>query len=859
MRFLKPFAFVLLASFAYAQRLPDTATPHHYILKFTPDLKAATFGGEETIHGDINRPTREITLNALEIEFHEVTVQSLPGGKVQTAQVRLDDQKEMATFVVTEELPKGPVEIKIKFTGNLNDKLRGFYLGHANGRNYASTQFEPTDARRAFPSWDEPAYKAPFDVSIVVNNGDTAISNGSIVKDEPGPGAGQHTITFSQTPKMSTYLLALAVGDFKCLEGNGDGIPIRVCATPDKVNLGKYAVTAAEQIMTFYNHYYDAKYPFKKLDIVAVPDFEAGAMENTAAIYYRETLLLIPDNASVKSKQEVFGVLAHEMAHQWFGDLVTMSWWNDIWLNEGFATWMATKPQRQYHADWKPELDEVKESLRAKSTDSLKSTRPIRQKATSSAEINELFDAIAYEKTAAVLRMIEGYVGEEAFQKGINLYIKEHSYANAAAEDFWGAITRVSGKPVDKIMSAFVNQAGLPLVAGNKQGNGLELRERRYTYDRQAFEGGFPEVWPIPVCTRAAGRTRDCELLSGKSQAVSGKDSVTLNADGRGYYRSALNNADVKPSQLTPGERMTLLDDEWALVRVGQRQVSDFMELSSKFGNERDAHVMDVLTHRIEVISDDLVANGDRAAFETWVSKLLTPAAKELGWEASANEPDERRALRQEVIYALGYAGNDSATIQRAKEEVRKLADGMSKLDANMAETAVNLAARNGDAQIFNTFLAQMKEAKSPEEYYRYLDAFPEFRDPALVERALRLLLSSEMRNQDAPHYLGTFYLNPDARNPAWEFTKEHWAEMQHHMTTWGGGTVVASTRAFCDAKLRNEVPQFFATHKVPAAERALAQSTEQMDYCIDLKAQQGQKLANWLRTSGEKAVVAVR
>jgi aminopeptidase N/puromycin-sensitive aminopeptidase len=534
-----------------------------------------------------------------------------------------------------------------------------------------------------------------------------------------------------------------------------------------------------------------------------------------------------------------------------------MSWWNDIWLNEGFATWMATKPQRQYHADWKPELDEVQESLRAKGTDSLKSTRPIRQKANTSAEINELFDAIAYEKTAAVLRMIEGYVGEGTFQKGINLYIKEHSYANAAAEDFWGAITRASGKPVDKIMSAFVTQAGLPLVTGTQDVNGLSLNQRRYSYSRQAFETGFSDVWPIPVCARSTGaKARDCELLSGKSQAMPAKSAVTLNADGRGYYRSALNGTKIDPAQLTAGERMSLLEDEWALVRVGERQISDFMELASKFGRERESHVIDVLTNRIGVISDHLVASGDRAAFDAWVRKLLSPAAKELGWEAAPNEPDERRALRKEVIFTLGYAGNDPETLQRAKQEVRKMADGTSKLDANMAETAAELAARSGDGAIFDIFQAQMKKAKSPEEYYLYLNALSKFRDPAVVERALRLLLSPEMRNQDAPHYLGRFYVNPDARNIAWEFTKAHWSELQHHMTTWGGSAVVQSTRAFCDAQLRNEVPQFFAINKVPAAERTLAQSTEQMDYCIDLKAQQGPKLAQWLSGTG-KAVAA--
>lgn len=857
---------LVLCSFAHAQRLPDTVTPHHYILKFTPDLKTAKFGGEETIHGDVNRPTREITLNAIEIDFEQVTVQALPKGKVQTARVSLDSQKEMATFTVDEELPKGPVEIKVRYAGKLNDELRGFYLGKANGRNYASTQFEPTDARRAFPSWDEPAYKAPFNISIVVDKNDTAISNSKVVKDEPGPGPDKHTLTFDITPKMSTYLVAIAVGDFQCLEGQSEDTPIRVCATPDKVQLGKYALESAQHILKYYNRYYDAKYPFKKLDIVAVPDFEAGAMENTAAIFYRETLLLIPENASVKQHQEVYGVLAHEMAHQWFGDLVTMQWWNDIWLNEGFATWMATKPMKEWKPEWRADLYEVGESIGARSTDSLRSTRPIRQKAETSNEINELFDAIAYEKTAAVLRMIESYVGEETFQKGINLYIKEHSYGNAAAEDFWGALTRASGKPVDKIMSSFVTQAGIPLVSASHKGDKLALSQRRYAFSRQAFNAGFPEIWQIPVCTRAGGSsTATCELLTGRSTTASAGAGLTgLNAGGRGYYRAAYDPADLVKNansistMFNAGEQMALIDDEWALVRVGQHQIGDFMSLANGLGSEHDSHVMDTLTTRIAYIGDYLVPS-DRMQFQAWVRNLLGPQAKELGWTTAANESDERRELRKEVLYSLGYQGRDPEVLARAREEVRNVIEGTSHVDPNLYGTVVTLAAINGDAALFDAYQAQLKKAKSPAEYYRYLYGLTEFRDPALVQRGLEMLLSPEMRNQDAPHYLAAYFRVADSQAAAWEFTKNRWSDLQHHWTTWGGGTVVNGTHNFCDTKLRNDVQNFFTAHKVAAADRGLKQSLERIDYCIDLRTQQAPKLATWLKSNHGAAVAAVK
>src|SRR6185437_2093134 len=321
-----------------AQRLPDNVVPDSYDLKFEPDLASATFTGDETIHVHLQKPATAIVLNAAELEFKEAWIGS--ADFKQAAAVTTDEKNETVTVTVPAVVTPGAAEIHFRFTGILNDKLRGFYLSQTARRRYAVTQFEATDARRAFPSFDEPAYKAVFRITLVVDKGDTAISNGKIISDTPGPGSGKHTLQFSDSPRMSTYLVAMMVGDFACLTGGADGIPIRVCAVPEKKDLLSFALLSAENILKFYDTYYQTKYPFQKLDIIAFPDFSAGAMENTAAITYRETLLTIDDkNASVDAHQAVVSVLAHEMAHMWFGDLVTMKWWDDIWLNEGFATW----------------------------------------------------------------------------------------------------------------------------------------------------------------------------------------------------------------------------------------------------------------------------------------------------------------------------------------------------------------------------------------------------------------------------------------------------------------------------------------------------------------------------------------
>ncbi|MEP6783336.1 MAG: M1 family metallopeptidase, partial [Acidobacteriota bacterium] len=393
----------LISATAFAQRLPAGVTPNHYTLWFAPDLEKETFRGRESIAVDVAAPTTTMTLNAAEITFGEVTIEDA-GGK-QTAKVASNEKDEMAALTVPRAV-HGAATISITYTGLLNDKLRGFYLSKANGRKYAVSQMEATDARRAFPSFDEPAFKATFAVTLMIDAADNAISNGRQLSDTPGPEPGKHTVVFAPTPKMSSYLVALLVGDFVCRSGSAGTTPIRVCATPDKVGLTAFAVTAAEQEVAFYNKYFGIPYPYEKLDIIGVPDFAAGAMENAGAITFRERMLLADEaTASIGIRRSVASVIAHELAHQWFGDLVTMKWWDDIWLNEGFATWMANKPLAAWKPEWRMDLNAVNETQLALGLDALPSTRAIHTEVNTPAEINEVFDPIAYEKTAGVLNM----------------------------------------------------------------------------------------------------------------------------------------------------------------------------------------------------------------------------------------------------------------------------------------------------------------------------------------------------------------------------------------------------------------------------------------------------------------------
>ncbi len=724
------------------------------------------------------------------------------------------------------ELPARDYFIHIKYTGILNGQLRGFYLSQTPKRRYAVTQFESTDARRAFPCFDEPAYKAVYNIKLVIGKGDTAISNGKIVSDTPGPGDGKHTLTFSPSPKMSTYLVAMMVGDFVCKSGAADGIPIRVCTVPGKENLVGWALTSAENILKFYDTYYYTKYPFQKLDIIAFPDFAAGAMENVAAITYRETDLFFDEKTSpLDARENVTSVLAHEMAHQWFGDFVTMKWWDDIWLNEGFATWMAWKPMESWQPQWHATQDEIQQTDGALATDSISSIRPIRSNANTPAEIDALFDGIAYEKAASVLRMVEAYVGKDLYRKGVNEYLQAHAYGNATAEDFWNTMAKSSGKPVDKIMKSFIDQPGAPVITVRSECSENEtlgavtvvtLTQSRFFADRgpgDATVGAQPvQRWQIPVALRAEGSKEPIyKMLEASEQrfALRGCASwVFANAGGRGYYRTDYGtNAFVKMSaemekSFSPEERIHFLGDAWAMVRVGRLNVADYLNAMQYFAADRNRAVLDEATGVIPRIHDAIASPADRPAFEAWVRKFLGPIANDLGPEPVAGEPAEKAALRTDILNLLVGYGYDPALVARAKFTAEAYMKDPSSVDNASAQSALRIAARRGDAELYDRYMEHIKSAKTPEEYYSYFYSLPSFHDPALTKRTFEFALSPAVQNQDL-NLIGALFNSEAAQPAAWELLKLHFKELQAKAGAdiGGGGGI----RGYCRSILRRE------------------------------------------------------
>ena len=852
--------FTLVAiGMAAAQRLPKVAAPENYKLTFTPDLEKASFEGDETISVRVLEPTSEITLNAVDIDFHEVTIKS--GGTTQKAKVTPEKDKEMVVLVVAKPLATGSATIHISYSGILNSEMRGLYIGKDDqGRKYAATQFESTDARRAFPSFDEPDYKTTFDITAVADNGLAAISNSKVLSDASGP-AGKHTVRFSTTPKMSSYLAALVVGNFEYIEGEADGIPIRVYSTPGKKEMGKFALETAEHVLSYYDKYFSIKYPYGKLDLIGIPDFSAGAMENTGCITFREVILLIDEKqGSVGLKKEIASVIAHEMAHQWFGDLVTMKWWDDIWLNEGFATWMSSKPIQAWKPEWNFDLDDVSGTDETLNTDSLANTRPIHQSAETPAQIQELFDGIAYGKAASVLRMLEAYLGEQTFRAGVNAYIEKHQYANATADDFWGAQTQASKKPVDQIMPTFVKQAGVPIIDVKEQCSGnstsVTLDQHRYYYDREKFQAANDELWQVPLCMKSSTGAKRCELLTKKQETftLSGCSAwVLANANATGYYRVGYQPETVKAlagdaeSKLSSGERIALLSDIWASVRVGREPVGDYLAFAHGLGTDRNRAVLENVLGDLSYIGRYLVTDTDRNSYQVWLREYLNPILKDVGEQEKAGESDEQKSLRALVFRTLGYDARDPEVLADARKIAGEALRHPTSVDREFARAAFALTALDGDQAFYDELMSSLKNPKSPEEYYGTLYTLTRFNDAKLLQRTLDYAVSPDVRSQDALGLIAQVMDNPAGEKLAWDFVRQHWAVIEKSGGPFASAEIISATASFCGAGMRDEVSAFYSAHKIDAAERTYRQSIERINNCVDLKAQQEPQLATWL------------
>jgi aminopeptidase N/puromycin-sensitive aminopeptidase len=638
---------------------------------------------------------------------------------------------------------------------------------------------------------------------------------------------------------------------------------LRICATPGQEALMGFALEATKGVLAFYHRYYGIKYPFEKLDQIAVPDFAWGAQENTAAIVYRESALLVdPETAPLDQKREVASTIAHEIAHQWFGDLVTMTWWDDIWLNEGFATWMEAKAVDAWKPEWSAGAEKVQTTTYALWADSLAATRPIRAAAETPAEINRLFDGIAYQKTGSVLRMIESYVGAETFRQGVNAYIARHAYANASAEDFAAALAAAAHQPVDRVLMDFVRQPGLPLVSVSAECRAgqttLSLTQHRFFYDQDRLRQPSPEVWAVPVCLRGAAGEPTCHLLTKPqdSMTIPGcQAGVFANADTSGFYRTAYAPEAARElaraKSVRPDERALFLADQWSLVFGGNHDLGQFLDLADEQKPRVERLPLEELYWTLGATRERVASAADRPAFEKWARTLVQPLLAELGLRSRPGDSDEQKKYRSAVVKFASAVARDPRVVAELLDVAKAYMAGDTQVDPALVDPALRAAARSGDPAMYDRFVELSKSPPNALDRARYVYLQAAFENETLVKRTLERALTPEVRGQDILGLVYTAFGNPAGRRVAWSFLKPNFEAVVAKAGTSFGDGIVGMAGIACEADLIADMDAFFTGKKLPGTERTLAQGLERGRACVDLRRNQQDVLHGWLARRG--------
>jgi puromycin-sensitive aminopeptidase len=847
-------------------RLPRNTAPTRYDLRLEPDLVTHTFRGVETVTLTITEPTPTIDFNAIELSIEDARVED-GRGRALTGTPTFDGETQRCRLTFPEVVTPGTWRLRLAFSGILNDKLRGFYRSiykDPSGVTHtlAATQFEATDARRAFPCWDEPAFKAVFAVTLAIDPTLTAVSNTSIVEERRE--GGRKVVTFADTIKMSTYLVAFVVGDLESTEAVRVGqTPLRVWCVPGKRHLAAFGQAIAVDSLRFFEEYYGLPYPADKLDLLAIPDFAAGAMENLGAITFRETALLVDERAAAHAELErVADVVAHENAHMWFGDLVTMSWWNGIWLNEAFATFMEILAVDDWKPEWKRWTTFGVSRAAAFAVDGLHSTRPIEFPVRAPRDADAMFDVLTYEKGASVLRMLEQYLGPSVFREGVRDYLTTHRFGNADTGDLWAALGRAAHQPIPAVMDGWIFQPGYPLVTASLDAGGhLVLAQQRFTYLPAPLtppaEPARDRMWQVPVQLRisAGGTTTTERVLLGeretRRQLPDKVDAVLVNAGGHGFYRVRY-SPELRGrllqhglAGLEPVERFNLVNDAWAVTVAGLMPLVEYLDFTARFRGERDRNVWSILIGSMHSLNR-IVTPADRPHLEAFVLDRLSAAAADLGWTPRAGDDELTRQLRGDLTRALGTLGNDPA-VQREAAERYKDAE---RLDPNVLPAVISVLAHAGDAARYDEFLRRFRAAATPQEEQRYLYALTAFRQPPLIQQTLERTINGEIRTQDAPFVARALLMSVHAREQAWAFVKAKWDTMDRLYPKHGLRRMAEGVIGLATPELEREVHEFFASRQIDLGGKTLEQYLEQLRVAVTLRTREGAALTAYLARS---------
>ena len=850
--------------------LPANVRPIKHEVTLEPDLSTFTFEGHQGVDIEVLSPTSSIVMHCAEIEIDAVLL--LLDGALTPESIEYDEERETVTFTFGNTVPAGPARLAMTFTGELNDRLRGFYRSRytddaGNERYLAATQFEATDARRAFPCWDEPSWKAAFKITLVVPDELEAVSNMHVESESAMP-FGRKAVNFAETPVMSTYILALVVGDLRRIEEQApDGTLMRIWATPGKEEHGRFALETSIRLLEYFNDYFGIPYPLQKMDHLAIPDFAAGAMENWGAITYRESALLVdPENSSSGTRQIVAAIIAHEMAHMWFGDLVTMAWWNDLWLNESFASWMGDKAVDELFPEWQMWTQFLSaDTNRALSLDGLKNSHPIEQEVANPAQIQQMFDDISYSKGASIIRMLERFLGADAFRDGLRAYLRKHEYGNAETRDLWDALGEASGQPVSRMMDTWTTQMGYPVLDAaterSEDGVTVQLSQKRFVYE--SIIGGDDDddsTWSVPVGATAAGADEPAFALMTERQetirvSTPGRPAwVKINPEQTGFYRVKYETDDltalvgpIERRELSPSDRLGVQNDAYALARAGLAPVTQFLAVAPAYRNEDTAPVVSDLAVNIAGLDSILAEEPFHPKFQAFARDIFAPIGRRMGWEPREGEGHLDALLRSTALEALGRY-EDADALAEAAARLGSYASDPASVPPDLRRAVYSLAAKQGDGGTWETMWGLYQDAPLQEEKVRLLMGLTQFKSEDLLSQTLDRALSEDVRSQDAPYPILGVGTNVYGRDLAWEFLKDNWEEIDRR---YGEGgfmimRLVSFTSGFASEEKLEDVERFFAEHPAPAAERSIRQALERIRLNIAWLDRNRADLAAW-------------
>lgn len=824
-------------------RLSSDVIPLRYQLHLTPDLDAFVFSGDESIVLTLKKPIREITLHAIELLIDSASIKH-GAQSAEATKISYDEKAETATLRFEKPIPKGMATLSLAFRGTLNDRMHGFYRSsythEGKARHLATTQFESTDARRAFPCFDEPAQKAIFEISLTVPSAQEAISNTLPIDIKEHEG-GYKTVHFGPTPPMSTYLAAFIVGDFEYIEKKSkDGVLVRVFTTPGKKHQADFALDVAAKVIDFFNAYFDIPYPLPAVDLIAIPDFSAGAMENWGAITYRETALLVdPERTSTQNKQWIALVIAHELAHQWFGNLVTMEWWTHLWLNEGFASYIEYLAVDHIFPDWDMWTQFLQGDMRpALHADALKHTHVIEVDVHHPSEIASVFDAVSYSKGASIIRMLAEYLGEKHFRDGLRYYLKKHSYKNTETVDLWNALAKVSGKPVAKIMTAWTREPGYPLVEVAENKGALTLSQKRFfASPLSARSDRSKTTWKIPLGISVGGKAQRPILLDKKSMRIKkpGRSWVKLNANESSFVRTTYSETlrealavAAEHKELSVRDRLGLIRDIFAVVENGAQSAPDALTFAARYRKEDAYVVWAEILGSLGILDSIFAHEAFRPKLHAFVIELLSAISHTYAWDTKPK--DHQASLLKILILGARSKYGDAEVQYAARSLFAALIKGNDTIPADLRGIVFATVARTGGAKDHAALLKLYKEAAMHEEKNRIGASLGLFADPALLQKTLEFSLSKEVRPQDTVRIIAGVTMNPAGTAIAWKFMTTHWKTfVDRYKGSRELSYLLEPLSVSTSAKQAEQLEKFLKSHPAPGTERTVAQILERI------------------------------